>query len=237
MNKKVFSLALPLLFLSVALLGILFYLCTFYVAKDVDDFLVGNERVAVQKTSYGYLFDGEEEENALVFYPGARVEETAYAPLLFELAENGVDCYLMKMPFHMAIFRPSAAEKVVDESHSHWYVGGHSLGGTIAAQSLLTSSFQADGIILFASYTEEDLSSLSLKTLSLYGSEDKIVNQSKLQANQKNFSDYTETIIEGGNHSQFGSYGLQYGDGEAKISSEEQIEKSVQAILALLGEK
>ena len=41
----------------------------------------------------------------------------------------------------------------------------------------------------------------------------------------------TEQIIKGGNHSQFGSYGLQEGDGKASISAGEQRAQTVRFVL------
>lgn len=39
----------------------------------------------------------------IIFYPGAKVENTAYLPLLKHLTNKGYNCYLLKMPFNMAI--------------------------------------------------------------------------------------------------------------------------------------
>ena len=44
-----------------------------------------------------------------------------------------------------------------------------------------------------------------------------------------------EVVIDGGNHSQFGNYGFQKGDGEARISREEQEDRTVEAILNFLS--
>ncbi|MBO7209393.1 MAG: hypothetical protein J6V44_00065, partial [Methanobrevibacter sp.] len=41
----------------------------------------------------------------------------------------------------------------------------------------------------------------------------------------------TEYVINGGNHAQFGSYGIQSGDGVASISPENQREQTERAIL------
>lgn len=48
--------------------------------------LRSDETVTVTQTEYGWLFDGPSEDDALIFYPGGKVEETAYAPLLHHLA-------------------------------------------------------------------------------------------------------------------------------------------------------
>ena len=69
-----------------------------------------DETVSVTQTAYGWFFDGPSEDNLLVFYPGAKVEETAYAPLLHGLAEQEMDVCLVRMPFRLAVF---GAEKAL----------------------------------------------------------------------------------------------------------------------------
>ena len=59
--------------------------------------LVSDRNVAVSQTDYGWFFDGPSEDDALIFYPGGKVEETAYAPLLRGLAEQGMDVCLVKI--------------------------------------------------------------------------------------------------------------------------------------------
>ena len=49
--------------------------------------------------------------------------------------------------------------------------------------------------------------------------------------------EHTEVIIAGGNHAQFGNYGEQDGDGIATISSDEQQDATVNAIIEFIGAK
>jgi hypothetical protein len=44
----------------------------------------------------------------------------------------------------------------------------------------------------------------------------------------------TEIVIKGGNHAQIGDYGLQDGDGTAKITPEKQQEKTVNEIIKFI---
>ncbi|MBR0081818.1 MAG: hypothetical protein IJP98_03650 [Clostridia bacterium] len=44
----------------------------------------------------------------------------------------------------------------------------------------------------------------------------------------------TEHVIDGGNHAQFGSYGLQAGDGIARISPQQQIDETVSVIVGTI---
>jgi hypothetical protein len=72
-------------------------------------------------------------------------------------------------------------------------------------------------------------------TLLIYGSQDEVLDHEKYQESLKNLPGvYTEYVIEGGNHAQFGSYGPQKGDGTALISAEQQIDETVRAILAFI---
>jgi hypothetical protein len=93
--------------------------------------------VQVTETEEYILFDGAGTEDALVFYPGARVEEAAYSPLMMRLAENGTDCFLCRMKYNFAMLDAEAAEDVRaaagNNSYRRWYLGGHSLGGVTAA--------------------------------------------------------------------------------------------------------
>jgi hypothetical protein len=48
-------------------------------------------------------------------------------------------------------------------------------------------------------------------------------------------TDFTEVVIDGGNHAGFGDYGQQKGDGNATISHEEQWNITVNAIINFLN--
>ena len=71
----------------------------------------------------------------LIFYPGGKVEDTAYLPLLERIRADGVTVVLVKMPFQLAVFDIHAADRVYGAvpSVSRWYLGGHSLGGAMAS--------------------------------------------------------------------------------------------------------
>ena len=46
---------------------------------------------------------------------------------------------------------------------------------------------------------------------------------------------YSEVVIDGGNHAQFGNYGKQKGDGKAVISAEDQQTQTIQEIRKFLN--
>jgi len=107
-------------------------------------------------------------------------------------------------------------------SIEHWYLGGHSLGGVAASSYAAKNEDKLDGLIFLASYPSNKLN--TIRVLSIYGTNDGVLNKEAYEKARDNFSSNTkEQIIDGANHAQFGSYGLQKGDGEASISPTEQV--------------
>ena len=100
--------------------------------------LDGTEKVAVTQIDGRYEFapHGTEPTSAVVFYPGGRVDARSYAPLAARIAERGHLVVIPVMPLSLAVLDPNAADEVI-AAHPEvetWVVGGHSLGGAMAAQ-------------------------------------------------------------------------------------------------------
>lgn len=123
-------------------------------------------------------------EYGLVLYPGAKVEAAAYAPFAEKLAERGVFCVIAKMPFNIAFFGANEADQVMDSypDVSHWWVGGHSLGGVVAADYAQKNAEKVEGVALLASYCSESLAASGLAAEVVYGTNDGVVNRSSLEA-------------------------------------------------------
>ena len=156
-----------------------------------------------------------------------------------ELASRGILCALVEMPFQLAILDVNAADGIQEQfpEVTKWYIGGHSLGGSMAASYLTKHENAYEGLILLGSYSVDDLSKQSIKVLSILGSEDQVLNGENYEENKKNLpKDYEELMIAGGCHAYFGMYGPQEGDGEPTISNEKQIEMTVDAILTFVLE-
>lgn len=176
----------------------------------------------------------------LIFYPGGKVEHEAYAPLMEACAEAGILCVLVEMPFHLAVFDVEAAEGMQElyPEIEDWYIGGHSLGGSMAAAYLADNADAYEGLILLGSYSAADLSETELEVLSVYGSEDMVLNREKYEEYRINLpGDFTEIIIDGGCHAGFGMYGPQEGDGTPTITTAEQITRTATAIAELVRTK
>lgn len=168
----------------------------------------------------------------IVFYPGGKVDYKAYSGLMYKMAERGYVCLLPRMPENLAFLRLDAAKHLNLENFKidKWYIGGHSLGGVAAgkylSEELSYGEMRFSGLILCASYVTSDLTDSKLNTLSIYGSNDGVLNMEKYRENKKNLPDLTEEVIRGGIHSYFGCYGRQSGDGKSKISNEEQLDEA-----------
>lgn len=184
-------------------------------------------------------FVPENSTAGLIFYPGGKVEHTAYAPLLRACAENGILCALVRMPGNLAVLDANAAYGLQQEHPevTTWYIAGHSLGGAMAAGYAAAHDEDYDGLILLAAYSTKDLTGTALRVLSVYGSEDGVMNRESYEKNRANLpADTTEFVLDGGCHAQFGSYGPQDGDGVPTISGEEQVRQTAEAITDFVGQ-
>ena len=217
------------------------YLLNYYHAdEDAIEAFLGEDTL-----TYSVLEDGSivyEPDGAtagFIFYPGGKVEYTAYIPLMQVCAEQGILCVLVEMPFNLAVFDVNAADGIQNEypKIEEWYIGGHSLGGSMAASYLEKNAEDYEGLILLGSYSTADLSETDLDALLIYGSEDKVMNHEKYGENKSNLpEDYTEIIIDGGCHAYFGMYGAQDGDGIPTITNEEQMHQTADAIKKMIFE-
>ncbi len=173
-----------------------------------------------------------------IFYPGGRVPAEAYAPAMLAIAEAGYLSVITPMPFGLAVLDANAADAVIEAypDIERWVIGGHSLGGAMAAQ-YADGHDDIDGLALWAAYPAggTDLSTSELLVTSVYATEDGLATIDEIEASASQLPpDTTFVRIEGGNHAQFGWYGEQDGDGEASIPRAEQQEQVVAATLDLI---
>lgn len=234
-NKKVLVISILILFLTL-IIGCSLYVSSYYPANDMAlEALSYSSTLNIRHLSDETLvFEPESPNTGFIFYPGGKVEYTAYAPLLRTLAENGILCILVKMPFNLAVLDVNAADELQNlyPEVENWYIGGHSLGGSMAASYLENHVEDYKGLVLLASYSTVPLNTTNLKVISIYGSNDQVLNAEKYQANRTNLpDDFIEYVIEGGSHAYFGAYGLQKGDGIATLSNTQQIEYAANFLL------
>lgn len=176
---------------------------------------------------------------AIIFYPGGKVEPESYSVLAKSLAVEGYLVIIAPKPLNLAVLGINIATEIIAEfpAIDNWILAGHSLGGTMAAKYIYDNPSLVHGLILLASYPTEsnDLSTLDIPCLSLYGEFDKVLSQDIPSTAPLLPHNATIHEISGGNHAYFGYYGDQNGDGVATISRQEQHTETTNQILGLLG--
>lgn len=195
----------------------------------------GGEGITVIDSGDWLAFEGgETREPGVILYPGALVKAESYSPLARLLAGDGYRVFIAKMPLNLAVSDVERAGQVIKAyPHQSFVIGGHSLGGAMAARYAASHPDRIAGVILLGAYPDKkgNLKDTGLPVLSLLGSRDGVVNREKYGSGKQYLPDDTLYMsIEGGNHSQFGSYGMQEGDQAAVITPQDQWQQTAGAI-------
>lgn len=182
---------------------------------------------------------GSQPTTGLIFYPGGKVDYRAYASYAHAVASQGYLVVIVKMPLNLAVFNAGAAAGVISDFPSvrHWAIGGHSLGGSMAANYAVRRSDQIQGLVLLASYpaSSDNLANTGIEVVSIFGTNDGLATGNKIDASMPLLpTDTAYVAIQGGNHAQFGDYGIQKGDGSAKIDRADQQAQAAAATVDLL---
>lgn len=203
--------------------------------------------VAVQESATRIVMTptGAASGTGVLFQPGARVEARAYAAVLRPLAESGHPVAIVKQPLGIAFTATGAFEDARDDQPQvkRWVVGGHSLGGVVAA--IDADAHDADargpivGLVLYASYPASDLSPLDVAVLSVSGSRDGLATPAAAEASRTDLPPGTTyRRVQGGVHAFFGDYGPQAGDGTPATSHDAartEISRASVAFVEALG--
>lgn len=174
-----------------------------------------------------------------IFYPGGRVDPRGYAHLMRAFAASGYLAVVPEMPINMAAFRPNTADDIIAAypDIDRWVIGGHSVGGTMAAQYTHTHPDVIDGLVIWASYpaNNADLSDAEIPVMLIYGSKDPGVGDTEVAKREHLLPPDTSYVrIGGGDHHQFGSYVIKPEEHHATITRAAQQEEIVQQTLSLL---
>ena len=174
----------------------------------------------------------------LVIYPGAKVPAAGYGPLAQAIAGHGYLVIVVEMPLGFAVLGIDAAlpAMAAHPEVKRWAIGGHSLGGAMAAQFVAGHAGSVQGLVLWASYSAADLSGSGVKAASIYGTLDTGAPKITDPATRALLPpDTVYTAIAGGNHEQMGWYTGQPNDAPATISRADQQAGVVAATVDLLG--
>jgi dienelactone hydrolase len=177
-------------------------------------------------------------DRGLIYYPGGLVDPEAYAVTAQGIADAGYLVVIPKMPLNLAFIGINRADRIRADypEIESWVIGGHSLGGAMAAEYAKNNIDSIDGIIMFASYPAnyDDFVNFPMPILTIIGSRDP--SAPKQEAFYEAVSDSARLfVIEGGNHRQYADYSFQRGDGIASISVVEQQDQIIAATVQFLG--
>ena len=208
--------------------------------SEALDALTPSDKLTVETSPWlAFRPTGPMPETGLIFYPGGRVDARAYAPTARAVAEAGYLVVIVPMPLNLAVLAPERGLDVqaAFSTVRRWAIGGHSLGGAMAAQFAVQHPQQVQGLVLLAAYPPNtaSLANSNLAVVSISGSQDGLATPDKIQASRSLLPATTQwVVIQGGNHAQFGWYGLQDGDNTANVSRADQQKQVITATLALL---
>lgn len=243
---KKHSVVKKIILVSFLVLSLVVMQYLFFEAKATADtlfYLESSETVFVEtrklaQTEYVYFAPIDSpNQKSIIIYQGGKVSHLAYARLAFSLAEKGFTVYLPKMLFSLAFFQASLANQFIASFEAtSWILLGHSLGG-VAMSSVIVENLQITGAIYLASYPYAKGSYDHVMSLLIHAELDGLTSQAEIESrlsflpeNKRRFE-----VILGGNHAGFGDYGLQSGDGFAIITTEAQIQRTVELILDTFG--
>ncbi|WP_410512188.1 alpha/beta hydrolase [Paenibacillus sp. BR2-3] len=243
LKKKVTKRSVGIAFLTVLIAGGLplwRYLIPYAPADHAQSALVSGGGIFVEQNDNWISFIPSITTGAaVIFYPGGRIEAEAYSPMAKRIAAAGHPVYIAHMPLNLAVAKINAAEEIIRVHPKLSFVlGGHSLGGVMASRYAAEHPDQLEGVFFLSSYPDKkgSLKGKTLAVLSVLGTEDQVINRDSYREGRSYLPDNTVYYsLEGGNHAQFGSYGAQKGDGEAKISEEEQQSRTARIMLDWLG--
>jgi hypothetical protein len=179
---------------------------------------------------------------AVILYAGARVDPAAYLATVRPLvAATGVSVYLPAFPLRLAVLAPGRADAVraAHPEVTEWWIGGHSLGGAMAAGQAADARPGAyRGLLLLAAYPPgEGLADRDdLVVLSIVGGRDGLTTVDDVDRRRDLLPvGATIAVLDGVNHAQFGRYGTQPGDGEASVDDATATRLIAEALIAAVG--
>jgi len=210
-----------------------------YPARSVAQAAIDSTgNVSVLQNEFIVFTPEQETQTGLIFYPGGLVEPAAYAPVLRNLAEEGVLAVIAPMPLNLAIFGTNLAQEVI-ASYPHidtWILAGHSLGGAAAAIFADNNPDEIDAVVFWDSYppNSASLADNTLPVISIFGTTNGIPNTDNFDEKRNLLpNDTTYVPIEGASHAQFGDYGPQKGDVVPSISLQAQHDRVTEIMLDL----
>ncbi|MFD1393355.1 alpha/beta hydrolase [Lacticaseibacillus jixianensis] len=181
---------------------------------------------AAVRTDYGLAFKAKRPAGAsVIFYPGALVAPASYSIWAKQLAEAGTTVYIVQFPLNLAVLSGNKADQVLRATKGPVVIGGHSLGGVMAARyAKAHRTKRLAGVFFLASYadTKGRLTKRGVPVLAAVADHDRVLNWSAYRKAKANLPAQAQFVTLSGNHAGFGSYGKQAGDGTSPVTNAAQ---------------
>jgi len=169
-----------------------------------------------------------------VLYPGGLVRPQSYEWLGRALSAYGVETWIPVMPFDLAVTGIDRADAIIAHvGDVPVVIGGHSLGGAMAADYASKHADKLAGMVLCAAYPAGNVKvKASWPVLSLRAERDGVAAAADVQGGLDRLpAGSTLVTIDGAVHAFFGRYGPQKGDGTPTVSRSDA-EKAIVAAIA-----
>jgi pimeloyl-ACP methyl ester carboxylesterase len=171
---------------------------------------------------------GTSPTKGLIFYPGGECDERGYAEPLRAIAAGGFLVVLVPMPWQLAVFAPNRAKDVIAAfpEIKEWAIGGHSLGGSMAASFAAKHQDLIKGLLLWDAYSPNDLTESQMKVRMVHRADVSRKPPEDYDKKLPLLPEQTEYVpLVGGQHLNFGRFvpGRLYRDaGPAELDPNEQ---------------
>jgi hypothetical protein len=260
--------AIPLLWANITMVLVTRRLPAFKSAHNLLLERIQAGRARRKKDGYDIYLppNAEKTKFGIIFFPGALVNHTAYAPIARKLSDEGILVVVMSMEptrfiadseicKKMALMVMYEVLSVGDVNVEEWVLSGHSGGAAIAMNLADEMKPGISKLVLCGIGCNhmgiKTLREAAIDVLVMNGSNDAIVKHCS-EEEQQEFRNVlpptssggkgkTEYVtIDGGNHAGFGHYGPQTYprlDGERAITLDEQQNAFVQKTLEFLSQK
>lgn len=225
--RRVLAVVFLALVTSAMLGGIAWVFSPFQPGPAARVALISDSVVSVQESGDWVTFApaGAPATTGLIFYPGGHVDFRAYAPVAREIASHGYQVTVVRMPASLSIFGLFRADRVMEAypQVQTWAIGGHSLGGMMAARYAAWRADKVRGVVFWAAFPVADLSRSDLAGALTYGTNDVRIELEAVKATMPFLPPGTDIEpIAGGGHTGFGDYRTYFGGAHADISPELQ---------------
>ena len=138
-------------------------------------------------------------DTGVILYPGGRCDSRAYAPVMKPLADIGHLVVIPQMPLRLAVLDTNRADKIMAAHPSirHWIIGGHSMGGAMAAAYVFKhpklAGDRIKGLFFLASYPSgmHAMPDRQVTVTLIYGTQDMITRKTEFEASRQRLPAHT----------------------------------------------